>query len=138
MTTQKTVKVPAWTDSQVKALTEGYKGDNSTAGLIALVAGKTAAEVRGKLVSLGIYVKSDAPKTVGGKPAAKKIEIVNAIEILLSMPKNSLESLEKAAKPQLDALAAKLIKMSDKQAAEAPAVAEAGEPITEAVNTNGM
>lgn len=125
-------KVPSWSDAQVKALTDGYKGDNSTAGLIALCSGKTAAEVRGKLVSLGIYKKSDTPKTVGGKPAAKKIEIVNAIEILLSMPKNSLESLEKAAKPQLDALAAKLVAMSDKQAAET------GESIEEAVNTNGM
>lgn len=134
MTKTTTAKVPAWSDAQVKALTEGYKGDNSTAGLIALVSGKTPAEVRGKLVSLGIYVKSDAPKTVGGKPAAKKIEIVNGIEILLSMPKGSLESLEKAAKPQLDALAATLVKMSDRQQADAPTV----EPIAEAVNTNGM
>lgn len=122
MTTKTTAKVPAWSDAQVKAITEGYNGDNSTAGLIALCSGKTAAEVRGKLVSLGIYVKSDAPKTVGGKPAAKKIEIVHAIETMLSMPRNSLESLEKAAKPQLDALAATLVKMSDRQAADAPTV----------------
>lgn len=132
MTTQKTVKIPAWSDAQVKQISDGYvKGKNSTADLLALCAGKTAAEIRGKLVSLGLYEKSDAPKTVGGKPAAKKIEIVNGIEILLSMPKGSLESLEKAAKPQLDALAATLVKMSDRQQADA-------EPIAEAVNTNGM
>lgn len=136
MTKVASAKVPAWSDAQVKALTDGYKGDNSTAGLISLCSGKTAAEVRGKLVSLGIYKKSDTPKTVGGKPAAKKIEIVNAIEILLSMPKNSLESLEKAAKPQLDALAAKLVAMSDKQAAENQQ--DVDSPIEEAVNTNGM
>lgn len=87
---------------------KGQPSDTDTLTEIGkLLGGKTAAAVRGKLVSLGIYQKGE-PKAVGGASSTRKSQIVTGIEVLASMPKGSLESLEKASKPQLEALAAAL------------------------------
>lgn len=136
-TAKKATPSAGWTDSQIEALKAGYNGDNSTTALAALVAGKTAAMARSKLVNLGLYIKADpAAKTADGKPAkASKIQLVSAVEILLSMPVDSLNTLEKASKGQLEALAATLAKLSDKAAADHGL--REPEPSAE-VETNGM
>lgn len=119
-TAKKATPSAGWTDAQIEALKAGYKGDNSTTALAALVAGKTAAMARSKLVNLGLYIKADpAAKTADGTTAKKlgKTQLVASVEILLSMPTDSLNTLEKASKPQLEALAATLVALSDKAAA---------------------
>lgn len=119
-TAKKATPSAGWTDAQIEALKAGYNGDNSADALAALVAGKTAAMARSKLVNLGLYIKADpATKAADGKPAkSNKIQLVNAIEVLLSQPVDSLNTLEKASKPQLEALAAALAKANNKFHAE--------------------
>jgi hypothetical protein len=82
-----------------------------------LVEGKSAAAVRSKLVSLGVYEKNE-PRKVGGASSTRKIEIVHAIETMLSKDRDSLASLEKASKAELDALSKAIIAISDNQEAE--------------------
>lgn len=137
-TAKKATPSAGWTDQQIAALKAGYNGDNSTEALAALVAGKSAAMARSKLVNLGLYIKADpaAAKTADGKPAkASKIQLVSAVEILLSMPTDSLNTLEKASKGQLEALAATLAKLSNKS--DADNGLREPEPVSE-VETNGM
>ena len=113
----------SWPENEVKALIAAYAAagfDNSKLG--ELMAGKTAAQCRSKLVSLGEYVKADA--TAAGKAGsepARKISIVKAIEIFAGVPAGSLETLEKAAKPQLELLAKRLTELSDQYNATIPA-----------------
>ena len=114
-TAKKATPSAGWTDAQIEALKAGYNGDNSATALAALVAGKSAAMARSKLVNLGLYIKADPAAKVDGKPAkSSKIQLVNAIEVLLSQPVDSLNTLEKASKSQLEALAAALAKANNK------------------------
>lgn len=78
---------------------------------------KTVNQIRGKLVSMGIYEKGEA-KSVGNASGTRKIEIVNAIEILLSKNKGSFASLEKANKIELESLCNALTALSDKHDSE--------------------
>lgn len=112
--------VTNWTDAQVTMLETAYTGSECNASLDTMIAGKTVAAVRSKLVSLGLYEKADpaAVKAAGGTAAQRKIQIVSAIEILTGMPKDSLETLEKASKPQLEALAKALTLLSDRSNAD--------------------
>lgn len=115
-----------WDEKTEAALQARYEKEGSpsdTAVLTAIGAdfgGKSAAAIRGKLVSMGIYQKGE-PKAVGGASSTRKIEIVNSIEILLSKPKGSFASLEKASKAELDTLAAALVALSDNKAANTQA-----------------
>lgn len=113
-------KASNWTDAQVSQLEKAYTGSECNASLDTMIAGKTAAAVRSKLVSLGLYEKADpaAAKAASGTAAQRKVQIVSAIEILTGMPKNSLETLEKASKPQLEALAKALTQLSDRSNAD--------------------
>lgn len=120
MSDKKTTAAPNWSAAQLAQL-EGYNGDNSAEALGSLVAGKTAAAVRSKLVSLGKYKKADpvAKAAAEGKAApVKKLAQVCAIEIMLSLPEGSLATLEKAAKGELQKLADAIIKQSERSAAE--------------------
>ena len=105
-------KVVSWTPAMVETLTSAYTGDNAQLSTIAKDLGKTVSMVRGKLVNLGEYVPNAARPT-GGKVATRKISLVRAAEILLSMNEGSLDSLEKASKPDLDRLNEALIALSD-------------------------
>lgn len=109
-----------WSESDLKSL-EAYKGDNSSEALQALCKGKSVAAIRSKLVSLGVYKKADpAAKTADGKAQpAKKLAIVGTIEILLGLPAESLNSLEKASKAELQKIADQLVNISERQAADA-------------------
>lgn len=134
--TKSTAAAKAWPDSEVDQLLAAYKAsgyDNSKLG--ELMAGKTAAQCRSKLVSLGKYVKPDTAAKAGSEPA-RKVSIVKAIEIFAGLPTGSLETLEKAAKPQLELLAKRLTELSDQYNATIPA--ETDDEPTEAVEVNGM
>ena len=80
--------------------------------------GKTVNQIRAKTVNLGFYQKA-APKTAtaatGDKPT-RKLDLVKAIEVLTGC--NDLGTLEKASKPQLEALSAALVSISDQYNAE--------------------
>lgn len=102
------------TNQQVNELT-------SEGGLLAGIV--TAPQLRGKAVSDGYYKKKTQAEKAGehGTSQVRKASIVSAIETIASMPKGSLESLGKAKKPELEALSAALIAMSDRQDADAKA-----------------
>jgi hypothetical protein len=119
MTTKTTVKASNWPQADLDKLS-AYKGDNSPEALQALCPAKTVAAIRSKLVSLGKYEKTAVTaKTADGKPApAKKLAIVGTIETLLGLPAESLNSLEKAAKGELQKIAEQLVMLSERQAAD--------------------
>ena len=120
MTTKTPTKATNWPQADLDKL-NGYKGDNSAEALQALNPAKTVAAIRSKLVSLGLYKKAEATaaKTADGKPApAKKLAIVGTIETLLGLPAESLNSLEKAAKGELQRIAEQLVLISERQAAD--------------------
>jgi hypothetical protein len=101
-----------WTEEAEQALKARYSGNADNENLGKMVQGKTAAAVRSKLVSLGVYEKNE-PKAVGGASSTRKLEYVRAVETMLSMKKGSLDSLEKGRKDELEALAEALTKTAD-------------------------
>jgi hypothetical protein len=126
MTTAKkpaAAKADLWPQSAIDSIKSQYTGPecNDSAILEKFVAGKTAAQVRGKLVSLGIYVKGEV-KTAesAASTAARKGSLVKAIEIFAGLPAGSLESLEKASKPELQLLSLRLTELSDQYNASIP------------------
>lgn len=133
-----TTKTPAafsWDEKNVAAAAELYlalgKDVRNTkpelAKIAAAVGAKSAQSVMSKLVSEGVYEKSDAPTSTGGT-ATQKCQIVNSVETILSLKKGSLGTLGKANKQELQMLVDALIKTSDSKAAETPKVeAEAAE-----------
>lgn len=120
MTKEASKKASNWTDAQVEQLEKVYTGAECNGNLENLIAGKTAAAVRSKLVSLGLYEKADpaAAKAAAGTAAQRKVQIVTAIEILAGCKKGELDTLEKASKPQLEALAKALTLLSDRSNAD--------------------
>lgn len=121
MTTKTPTKATNWPQADLDKLS-AYKGDNSAEALQALNPAKTVAAIRSKLVSLGLYKKAEATaaKTADGKAApAKKLAIVGTIETLLGLPAESLNSLEKASKGELQRIAEQLVLISERQAADA-------------------
>lgn len=136
MSDKKTAAPKSWPDSEVKALIAAYTAagfDNSKLG--ELMAGKTAAQCRSKLVSLGEYKKAEeAKKAIAEGGTGKKIEIVNAVEIFAGLAKGSLASLEKASKSELELLARRMTELSDQYNATIPADAD---PARRAVDVEG-
>lgn len=127
-----TTKAPAafsWDEKTVAKATELYnalgKDVRNTkpelAKIAAAVGAKSAQSVMSKLVSEGVYEKSDAPTSTGGT-ATQKCQIVNSIETILSLKKGSLGTLGKANKQELQMMVEALIKSSDTKAAETPKV----------------
>lgn len=113
-----------WSEETEAALKAAYTGKDCNERLGKLVEGKTAAAVRSKLVSLGVYEKND-PRAVGGASSVRKLHVVRAIETMLSAPRESLASFEKAKKEELELLANFLIKQGDKPAADLSEVVQA-------------
>lgn len=126
-------KAPAaksWPQAEVDQLLAAYAAcgyDNSKLG--ELMAGKTAAQCRSKLVQLKEYRKTETAAEKAGSEPARKVSIVKAIEIFAGVPAGSLETLEKAAKPQLELLARRLTELSDQYNATIPAETD-DEPVT--------
>ena len=91
-TEKKAAAVKAWPQSEVDQLLAAYEAsgyDNSK--LADLMAGKTAAQCRSKLVSLKAYRKPDETMKAGSEPA-RKVSIVKAIEIFSGLPAGRLET----------------------------------------------
>ena len=112
-TTAIKLKEGNWSKESEQALQSVYTGNEMNDQLGKLVEGKSAAAVRSKLVSLGVYEKNE-PKAVGGASGTRKLEFVRGIETMLSMKTGSLDSLEKSRKDELEALANALTKVGDK------------------------
>ena len=98
-------KVVNYTDEMVARLHEVYDGEASEAERDAQVAalaqelGKSAASIRAKLGSEGIYVpKTKAPK---GKNTVRKAELVAKVAAELDMDVDAAGSLEKVTKAVL-------------------------------------
>jgi hypothetical protein len=124
-----TTTAPAWSTVQLSAITAA--AERTESGLLTnedvtalaktepfVNAGKTLNMVRSKAVNMDVYQKATTKSVGVSGTVTRKIEFVNAIEILASLNKGSLASLEKASKPQLEALANALTSKSDKQAAD--------------------
>jgi hypothetical protein len=116
----KSVKTPAWAVAQITALTAAAEtalnGKLSNEDLKILVAtpefsNKNLQEVRGKAVFMKVYQAAAEKRKVGGEPTQRKMQFVNAISTLTSCT-SSLDSLEKASKPDLEALNSALVLMS--------------------------
>lgn len=82
--------------------------------------GKTVNQLRAKIVNMGYYQKA-TPKTADKETGkvSRKLDYVKAIEIMTGC--TDLSTLEKASKPQLEALSKALTSLSDTQEAEKPA-----------------
>lgn len=100
----KSEKSATWPTETVQELTAMYDGDNSKLPEIAAKLKKSVPSIRSKLVNLGVYVKPETPKKVGGASSVRKIQLVNEVAEHLKMGKGSLESLEKASKADLESL----------------------------------
>ncbi len=121
----KTTNSAAWSDAQVKELhataskTDTGLMDNSLVKSLttnSIFAGKTAASLRGKAVSLKLYKAADPTQKAGnaeGERQVRKLDFVHTIETLTNMPRDALSTLEKGSKAQLEALARSLVAMSD-------------------------
>jgi hypothetical protein len=126
---KETTAAAAWSPVQLSAITAA--AERTESGLLTnedvtalaktepfVSAGKTLNMVRSKAVNMDMYQKATAKSVGVSGTVTRKIEFVNAIEILASLNKGALASLEKASKPQLEALANALTSKSDKQAAD--------------------
>lgn len=126
----------SWPENEVKQLTAAYAAagfDNSKLG--ELMAGKTAAQCRSKLVQLGEYKKAEeVKKSAAEGGSGKKIEIVTAIEIFAGLSKGALASLEKGAKSELELLARRMTELSDQYNATIPSDVD---PARRAVTVDG-
>lgn len=79
--------------------------------------GKSAAAIRGKAVTMGIYKKAEATaKSTRTRP--QKSQLVDAVGTLLSAPEGTLDSLEKANYQALEFISEALIKLSDSRDAD--------------------
>ena len=102
--TTKTVKaVFAWDDKNTAVAVKMYadsKNSNLKADLdkIAVAVGaKSAASVRAKLSSQKVYVKVEATATAGSKKTkSTKVELVQNVESILGLKRDSLDTLEKS------------------------------------------
>lgn len=94
----------AWPSDVTNKLEQLYEGDNEAIPEIAETLDKTVAAVRAKLVNMKIYVKPETPRKVGGASSIRKAHIVRDIAKVVDIPHDSLESLQNATKPTLEAL----------------------------------
>ena len=76
--------------------------------------GKTVNQLRAKIVNMGYYKKAE-PKTANPETGqvTRKIDFVKAIQTLTGV--NDLGTLEKASKPQLEALSNALVALSEQE-----------------------
>lgn len=95
------VKATNYTEAQLAALRAGYTGADNSKEVLALAGelGKTAASVRAKLASLGLYVKTEkvAAKTAG----ENKTALADAIAEKVGLLEHEAEGLAKAPKAAL-------------------------------------
>lgn len=76
-------------------------------------ADKNLPAIRGKASSLKIYQSGTKAKPESGENVVRKADLVRAIETMVSMPVNSLDTAEKMSKAELVKLSEQLTKLSD-------------------------
>ena len=118
----KSIKAPAWSPVQLTAFAT-IAGDQPS-GLInnevvktmlvnPVFAGKTAPMLRGKAKNLELYQSAPVgTRASSNEPVTRKASVVKALEIALSLPVDSLDSLGKGKKDQLELAVARLIEIS--------------------------
>ena len=94
-----------YTDEMVEAMVAAYEDAPTLATVDALVAefGKPKRSIISKLSSLGVYKAQPRNTTKQGEPVIRKSELVAQIQA--SLGTNQLDSLAKASKADLEALA---------------------------------
>lgn len=100
--TAKTAKAPAYTPEMVEVMKAEYVAQSTaeTVKALALRFGKSEAQVRAKLVNLGVYVAKVYTTKKGEKPQ-KKDETADAIGKILFLTEGEADSLAKANKTAL-------------------------------------
>lgn len=96
-------KVANYTNEQVDILVTGYKAGETVEALAAAV-NHTVRSVIAKLAREGVYVAQDKSKSL--KSVVTKASLVEKLEKAVGVTPGTLESLEKATKPALEALVA--------------------------------
>ena len=94
-----------YTDEMVEAMVAAYEDAPTLATVEALVSefGKPKRSIISKLSSLGVYKAQPRNTTKQGTPVVRKSELVAQIQA--SLGTNQLDSLAKASKADLEALA---------------------------------
>ena len=94
-----------YTDEMVEAMVAAYEDAPTLATVEALVAefGKPKRSIISKLSSLGVYKAQPRNTTKQGEPVVRKSDLVAQIQA--SLGTNQLDSLAKASKADLEALA---------------------------------
>ena len=94
-----------YTDEMVEHMVAAYEDTPTLATVEALVAefGKPKRSIISKLSSLGVYKAQPRNTTKRGEPVVRKSELVAQIQA--SLGTNQLDSLAKASKADLEALA---------------------------------
>ncbi len=94
-----------YTDEMVEHMVAAYEDTPTLATVDALVAefGKPKRSIISKLSSLGVYKAQPRNTTKKGEPVVRKSELVAQIQA--SLGTNQLDSLAKASKADLEALA---------------------------------
>ena len=103
-----TPKAVNYSETQIATLTASYKGvDNKKeVAMIAADLGKSAASVRAKLSSLGLYKTAEAAKAT---KSVKKLDIVSAIKASgVELSEAEMEGLTKATSAPLAKILAAL------------------------------
>jgi hypothetical protein len=101
-----------WTPILSAELNDVYSGDNSILPQLAKQFKTTVPSIRGKLVSMGIFV-SEVKKEVSTGSRTSKAQSVSAVETLLSVPAGSLSTMESMSVAQLNTLTNRLIQQSE-------------------------
>lgn len=118
--TQKT-ETFAWNEENTQQASDLYLKNVEDLGAVAAnerlkqiaetVGAKSAAAVRSKLVSAGVYVKADQPRKIGGASSVRKVHYVRAILASAKasqgedLAEGALESLEQAKMSDLKIVA---------------------------------
>ena len=113
-TAAKAAKAVNYSDADMATMTSMYTGkDNATeVKAIAAKLGKSAASVRAKVASMGLYVKAE--KATAGKRVGKKAEIVERIASMVTLSEADQEGLGKATAAPLARILAQLTANSEK------------------------
>lgn len=106
----------SWTEKNYAEILAAYVAsgrDNSNKALLALaelVGAKSAQAVRSKLSTSGDYVKVEGVKVDSDKPAkVTKIQLTRNIESVLTLEKDSLESLSKGNVAEIELITGSIL-----------------------------
>lgn len=101
-----TEKIVNYTEAQTKELVATYVAEPTKATVEAMAAklGKTAKSIVAKLVKEGVYVSAVTAKAQAGQPRRLKADVLADIAKATGLDPQTIESLEKATLPALEAV----------------------------------